>query len=99
MININCIPEFEIKCPKDWEKLDQEMATLTSQEFSEHESRYCHECKKNVYKISTLEELNFAKNNNQCVALFLEDQSNKSSNFDPSSAKFKPTLGLLKNAT
>lgn len=76
MLNIrNCI--FGFKCTADWNvmKLTSEMTV-----------RHCQSCEKDVYLISTKEQLFEAIDLNRCVAIQSESQENKKI--------MMPTLGV-----
>jgi hypothetical protein len=97
-MKIRCQPDFEFKCPKDWDKLDKEIATFSLPELAHNESRFCNECEKNVYKIKTIEEYDFAARNGHCVVLFFEKQNYDGMNTNALPDESKPTLGLPRYA-
>jgi hypothetical protein len=67
MTKIDCL--FEFKCDKQWEQLDDiELKDLPVGDCL-GEIRFCTDCKKNVYKIKTVSELNEARTKNYCVAI------------------------------
>jgi hypothetical protein len=96
-MKIRCQPEFEFKCPKEWDKLDGEILTFSVPELASNESRFCHECQKNVYRIYTLEELDFAAKNKHCVVFIFEMRNHEGMNLDALPYDSKPILVLLKN--
>jgi hypothetical protein len=60
MINIrNCV--FGFKCTADWDVMERTQNALV---------RHCLGCKKDVYQVSTKEELYEAIELNRCVAIF-----------------------------
>ncbi len=67
MAKIDCL--FEFKCDKQWEQLDDiELKDLPVGDCL-GEIRFCTDCKKNVYKVSTVRELDEARSKNYCVAI------------------------------
>lgn len=98
MIKIKCHPEFEFKCKKDWEVLDVQIQTIAPTELLETESRYCADCGKSVYKIQSIEQLDFAMRYQYCVAIYFPTNRHEGMRFDGLPDDSKPTLGLLRTA-
>jgi len=88
MIDIrNCIFGFE--CKADWDAM---------RIMSDSNVRYCGECKKEVYQVSTKEELFDAIQLNRCVAIFdainMPGSPEKMISYDYPNRLPRPTLGV-----
>ena len=88
MINVrNCV--FGFKCTADWDAIKITLdATI----------RHCSECKKDVYQVSTKEELFEAIHLNRCVVIFdatnIPDFEGKMISYDDATRLSRPTLGV-----
>ncbi len=73
---IQCTPEFEFQCPKDWDKLDLDSRSDPPMQLSNAPSRFCRSCNQNVYLVKELEEFQFAIKNRVCIALDIPQPQN-----------------------
>lgn len=96
MIKIRCQFEFEFKCKKDWEMLDSQTISSAPKELFGTDVRHYRDCGKSVYKIQSLEQLDFSIKNRQCIAIYFPINLHEAMRVGNASDNPKPTFGLLR---